>query len=508
MTQSEPLQLPLGAVTLCQNMAQLTPGKLRRIPGIEDLATVAIDGSERIPLCVYMSGLTGNPDYTGYTIAAYVGTSATTLVNLTLSSSMSGPTLGAGADPWTHTFYAQKHIFAGDHVLYEVTNNSTYVVLTGTNVPAGNLVQSFLDRLYVSDITSEEGIVRYSDALTTDFQAGSIVNVKEIPGAVTALGVNSPSTDSMGIYTQLVIFKRNTIWIWDETSKDIVSQKIGTLSPHTVKNTNAGLLFLGKDGNRNSVFLMPTGTAGEPIDVGEPLRDILNGSTPLSHEDIANAAFDGRFYKLFFSRGTDDTNASEMWLDTSTLLQERAAIWYGPHTRGSVDMSCITPLYTELVRRGASSADTWFREKVNADSAFIDMDGDTLVTVFNMPLNVEPLTSEKIFDSVELQIPKEANSLNNELTYEPFSEGNSQGAEDLVFYQPDLPGIVRVFIPLHSLETTGMAGRDVQIKITHAMNTRFDIAGMSIQYLAPEDDRLRAQVLQETIAGKTGGTRN
>ncbi len=500
MTQYDPSQLPLGAAWECKNLAQLVPGRLRRIPGIDSLATVAVDGSVRIPLLAYLKGL-------DISVALYSGAAVRTLVNLTTSAAMSGPALADSATtPWSYTFYAQKHVVAGGgNAPQEVSNGTTYVALSGTSVPSGNLVQSFLDRLYVADISGEEGIVRYSDALTCVFQAMSIVNTKEIPGKITALAVNSPSTDNAGIYTQLVIFKRNAIWVWDETSKDVATQEIGTLSPHSAVNTPAGLVFLGKKGKRlNSVFLLRVGTAGEPIDVGEALYDILNGTSPLGNELQANAVLDGRFYKLYFSRGADATNASEVWLDVDTLAANGTPAWYGPHARGAVDASCATESRLELSKRGASGVATWFKEKASADSGFVNMSGAAMQAILDMPLNVEPFNDEKLFDAMELQIAKEANVLANGFNYECFAEGASQGNEDIVFYQESLAGIVRVVIPLHALSVTGMAARDARIKITHILNARLDIIGASVQYLAPEDAKLRAQVLQQSAVTYTG----
>lgn len=494
MTQYDPSQLPLGAALECKNLAQLIPGRLRRIPGVESIATVAVDGSVRIPLLAYMKGLGGS----NVSVALYSGASTRTLVNLTSGSSMSGPALAdAAGTPWTYAFYAQKHIVAGGgNAPSEVTNGTTYIALAGTSVPSGNLVQAFLDKLYISDISTEEGIVRYSGALITDFAANDLVNVKEIPGKVTALGVNSPSTDAVGIYTQLIICKRNAIWVYDEQLKDVVSQKIGTLSPHAMKNTKAGLIMLGKDGNRNSVFLLPIGTPGEPIDIGKNLDDILNGASPLSNEIKANATVDGRFYKLFFSRGADSTNASELWLDVDSLAEDRVPLWYGPHARGAVDMSCVTDTRLELSKPGASGANTWFKEKASPDSSFTNMSGTAMVAVLDLPINVEPFNDEKIFDVVELMIAKEANVYGNAIDYECFSEGVSQGADDMGIYQASLTGNVRVVIPIPATGITGMAARDARIKITHSLNERLDILSAAVQYLAQEDSRLRAQVLQ------------
>ncbi len=499
MTQADITQLPLGAAIQCKNLAQLLPGRLRRIPGIDIRGSIAIDALQQIPLLFFALRVPRH-NYPAILddclFAVYVGTTYTNIVNLTKNNAASGPMLvGTFGQPWSYTHYAQQHLFAGnDGSIKKITDTETYVEYTGTSVPYGNLIKSFRDRLYVADVPAEDGIVYYSDPLTNVFHAANIIDVQEIPGRITALAVNSPSTDNEGIYTQLVVVKRNAIWVWDETMKDIVSQKIGSGSPNTFVNSPLGLLFLGRKQNLASVYLFPNGAVGEPDDVGEALYDILNGSSPLGNDILANAVLDGRFYKLFLSRGADTTNATELWLDVDSLKSGGKPIWYGPHIRGAVDASCMSATRLEMVRRGASGVNTWFAEKLSADSNFTNMDSGTMEAILDLPLNVDPANVEKNFDVLEMQIAKEANVADNAITYEPFGEEISKGSASFTIYKSTISGTVRSMIPLHASDRTGMTARNARLKITHSLNKRLDIIGMTVQYLAPEDNNIRGQI--------------
>jgi hypothetical protein len=278
------------------------------------------------------------------------------------------------------------------------------------------------------------------------------------------------------------------MWAWDETSKDEISRKIGTESLHTIKNTKVGLVFLGMNGSVNSIFLMRVGTAGEPMDIGEALFDILNGSNPLNAENrsIAAAELYSRFYRLHISRGTDTSNLTELWLDVDELARTGEIIWYGPHSRGGVDSTYEVDNGLHFNRRGLSGVVTWFHENPSADSGFINMDGATLSTELDMPLNVEPYNEEKIFDFFEIQVAKEANISGNAVSCEPIAEGVSQGTFSMNLYDDDLTGVARVAIPVRPAGEMGMVARDARIKLVHGTNARFDLLGASLQYLKHE----------------------
>jgi hypothetical protein len=483
-TQADPSQLPLGYATSCKNLAQLNLGRLRRIPGVAPLAASVADGTVQIPLVAYMRRLGG----VDYSVAVLIGASATKFVNLTTGAVMTGPTLtGSFGENWSSTFYAQKHLIAGNgNNIQEINAAGTHIALTGTDVPVGNLVQSFLDRLYVADISTEEGLVRYSGTLDTVFAANDVVNVKEIPGKVTALAVNSPTTDDQGIETDLLIFKESAIWVWDETRKDLVTSVVGTQSPRAIANTTAGTIFLGFKNGHYSVYLIPYKTAGEPVDIGEGLFDIFNGSTTLNSPETAFAVQHGRFYKLFFSLGSETSNPNEVWLDTDRLAVDQKPVWYGVHSRGALDAAVNTNSRLELMTRANVGSNAWFRENASADSGFLGVDGGTIEAELDLPLNVEPLNDEKLFEVVEFQIAGEANTYGNQVTYEPFAEDASKGSYSISVYDSESEGISRPAIPAHAPDRAGMTARDGRLKITHTLNTRLDILGASIQYSVNE----------------------
>ncbi len=510
ITNLDETQIALGGATKVQNIAQLVPGRIRRIPGVTSLGSVAVNGSTQIPLVFYGKELAG-VGQPNRTVAVYIGGGSTTLVNLSTGVAMTGPALTSTVNTnWSYAFYAQQHLVVGKgNAIQKITADGTYAALgvTGSLTAAPEMIQSFQDRLYVVDNTNAEGFVQYSDALTNNFQAANVVNTKEVPGPITALGIYVPSTGTMGIRSALLIFKQNGIWVWDEASKDLISQKIGSLSPHAIANSPAGVLLLGKKGSINSIYLIPPGMAGyglyhfgEPIDVGKSLFNLLNGSSGITPGQEINAygVVDGRFYKLFIAVNGATTNSTELWLDLDILTQnpgetregkEPMAIWYGPHTRGSVDAAVATDTRLEIVRRAASGVNSWFAENTDATQNFVDMDSAVLTAILDLPINVDPQNFEKIFDIAALHLASESNVLSNAFTFEPFADGASQGSQSMGIYNANIiNAAVHILFPLHSATSTGAAGHHARVILTHTLDKRLDLIGFTVQYYAMEDE--------------------
>ncbi len=490
ITQVDSSQVPLGGAISCKNLAQLTPGRLRRIPGVTAASAPAIDASTQIPLSFWAKGL--GVSGADQLIAIFIGASTVSVVNLSTGLAMTGPALAAPAfgKPWSYTFYNNKWMFAGGNnsSIYQLDSASAYSAVTGSpSPPAGNLIKAFLDKLYVA-ASATEGLVYYSDTLTTNFPgATSLINVKEIPGAITALAINSPSTDTQGIDTDLIIAKQSAIWKYNETSKDLISGVVGFDGSSSLVNTEAGLVGLGRKGNRHSIFLMKVGSAGEPADIGEPLRDILSGTTMIANEHLAHAVLHNGFYKLFFSLTGQNANPNEVWLDTESLARDNSLRWYGVHNRGGIDASSAAGNMLELFVRGSAGAAKRFQENTSADLNFFSITGITLQPELDLPLNVDPLNDEKTYDLLELQIAKEANVSGNQATYEPIAEGTSQGVQPISLYNGTSQGISRVAIPVRPAGTSGMEARDARLIIRQTLNQRLDIIGASVQYLIHED---------------------
>lgn len=387
--------------------------------------------------------------------------------------------------------------------------------------PTGDLIQSFQDRLYIAAEGSNEGLLFYTDNLTMNVQALDFVNTREAPGPITGLSVYSPSTSALGIRSALLIFKRNGIWMWDEASKDVLTAKIGSLSPRTIINTPAGVMFLGKRGNLNSVFVIPLGMMGfgryhfgEPIDVGKNLYNFLNGPNGITAgtEVMAHAVVDDKFYKLFLSVGGDNTNATELWLDldalTSSPLETVGTppppeVWYGPHTRGSIDASTIASSGLYLASGNAAAQPVWFLENPDRTTGFIDTNGNVLQVLLDMPINVEPLDFEKHYDIGMLHIAPESNTITNTINSQVIADNDpSYPSVPLLIYNPSAGGsIVHVIVPLYGPGETGEAAHHLRDKFTHTLNTRLDILGFTLQYYVFETDRIYPQLSQNGVQG-------
>jgi hypothetical protein len=490
VTHIDPSQVPLGGVISCKNMAQFNIGRVQRIPGVSSVATPSVDAQVQVPLSFWARGLGASGE--DRLVAVFVGVGAVSIVNLSTGAAMTGPALASPVfgKPWSAAFYNNKWMIGGgdNTSIYQLDSDSTYSAVTGTPTPpGGNLIKALLNRLYVADIAAEPGLVKYSDVLTTNFNALNILNVREIPGVIMSLAVNSPTTDTEGIGTQLIISKSNAMWSWDETNKDLISSVVGQASQAAGVNTEAGFIFLGKKGSRYSVFVLKIGTAGEPFDVGEPVKDILDGTTKIANPQLAHAVLHGRFYKLFFSTTGQNNNPNELWLDVYALATEQKVIWYGVHGRGSFDSSAVADSTLELLYRGAIGATRRFQENTSLASGFTGATGATLVAELDMCLGVDPMNDEKVYDLLELQIAKEANVSGNQLVYEPIAEGSSQGTQTISMFNNKPLGISRVAIPVRAQGQSGMAARDARLKLTHSLNARFDVLGGSLQYLINED---------------------
>src|SRR3990172_3024695 len=514
ITNVDASQVPFGGAVSCKNLAQFNPGRLRRIPGIVTASAPVVDSQVRIPLSFLAEGLGASG--ADQLIAIFMGAGTVSVVNLTTGSSMSGPALAAPVfdKPWSATFYNNKWMFAGggNTSIYQLDSASAYSAVVedivsappgSQNPPGGNLIKSFLNRLYIADLAGAgyEGLVVYSDSLSTNFQASSLVNVKEIAGKVTALAVNSTSTDAVGIDTFLVIAKQSAIWVYNEQVKKLVTSAIGITANSAFANTPIGSLFLGNRGSLRSVFLLPLGTAGEPIDISETLRETLNGASPLVNEGVAHAVYHDKFYKLFYSTGAQNTNQNEIWLDLDAFAREQRIIWYGVHSRGTFDSSAASRAATggtlDLFSRGAAGAAVHFQENTNLTSGFVNSGGVTLVAELDLPLNVPPFNDEKIFDLIELQIAKEANISGNVLIAEPIADDDVKSAVAVSVFDASSKGISRVAVPMRESSTTGMAARNARLRITQTSNARLDMLGASVQYLVNEDEgggRVRSKV--------------
>jgi hypothetical protein len=347
----------------------------------------------------------------------------------------------------------------------------------------GNLIQSFLNRLYVADIAGQEGVVKYSDVLSTYFAASSLINVKEIPGAIVSLSVNAVSTAVAGINTKLVISKRAAMWAYDESSKDTVTQVVGQSGAHSGANTEAGYIFLGAKGSKKSIFWLPIGAVGEPIDIGEALNSLLNVASVIANAHLAHAASHGRFWKLFYSIASQDNNPNELWLDTYLLATAKKVVWYGVHNRGSFDASVVADSTLNLFTRGASGVTKHYQEKSSAASGFTDSAGSVMSAVLDMPLNVDPQDEEKEYDVAEAGIGAEANIPGNQVTTEAFADGVSQGTGVTNLAGASPVGIVKAVVPVHTYTSTGMAAKNARLKFTHSLDQRFDVLSLMIQYL-------------------------
>jgi len=491
MTHVDATQLPFGAAVSSSNLAQYYTGKIQRIPGIVRFKTDIADGTVRIPLTRVLRGLGGgNP-----VVAVYKGTGTTKVINQSAAAEITGPALSStDLGYWSHAFYANKHLLAGDgNAIQEITSATTRIAWVGTSVPLGSLIAAYLDRLYVSGIASEEGLVRYTDILGTTFAASAVVNVKELPGPVTALAINSPTSANEGVQTDLIISKAVGMWLWNEQRKIRITEAIGSKSPATFTNTPAGTFFMGiKGGTLRSVFYMPVGSTSEPRDVGIMLAGALSG---LVNEEVACAVYHDGFYKLFFSR-SGLTNQFELWLDVDALTEENKIIWYGVHDRGGADSVGTSDTALQISRKRDANNWVGFTESLSLSSGFMTADQVTMTATLELPLNLEPISDEKMYELTELWITAGTNVVGNELVAGLVADGVSKGANTISLYDETTAGNLVVVIPLRPPGATGMIAQSAELLLFHSMNKPMTLTAFRVQYAVYEEkaSRIRGKV--------------
>lgn len=518
VTNIDEVSMPLGGMLSCANMARYVPDRFQRIPGLVDIETVSSAGNG------FPIGFTARISGTEYLFVVRSSDSATADVyNLTSAAALTGGAslannnTGYMAGIWTTTYYSGGvYVSNGLQAIQRITGATTKVsISTGgdpgaVTPPKGSLIKSYLGRLYVAGVTEVAGVaatdtdksrVWYSKSLdgptAFNFLATNYFSVDEVPGEVTALAVNSPTSSGSTIVGELIvakptgIIKLNGDPAASNSAKDVVSASIGSEAPHTFVNTPIGLFFLGQSGGILSVYYLPVGSQGEPQDVGQVLRDVLNDvSNPISNIRLSTAIYHDGFYKLFINR---NGTILEEWLDIREIVQSDNMYWYGSHTRKAKQAPTVMANGELRVFEVIAGVGHHFRENTSKTSGFIDANGDALVAVLDIPLNVEPLVDEKVYDLLNVYFAKEANINSNQITVEKFLEGVAQGgSSSQSIYDSTTSSGSQIKVPVTGVNGASLAGRTARVKISHTTNTRLDILRLELQYLAHEDERVRS----------------
>ncbi len=511
MTNFDEVNMPFGGALSMANMSQFTHNRLQRIPGVVDTINIAnADGYFPESWPTRISG-------TDYLMTAIVDAGGTGRVwNVTSAAEVTGGTAltdtGTGllANIWSSTEYlGQQFISNGIQPMQRITAATTKVDVTGTPTPPkGMLIKSYFGRLYCAGLTEVAGVtatdadkskVWYSVSLddVTDmvFSANAFLNCQEVPGEITSLAINSPTTAAGTIAGELVVGKRSGIMKLTGdpgdggSALDVVSSSVGTDAPHTFVNTPVGLLFMGISFGKRSIYYLPIGSSGEPQEIGQGLLDVLNADSPdnLGDPRLSRAVYHDGFYKLFIKRGTAIV---EVWADITEFIRSQRISWYGIHTRGVRQAPTVTSDGVLNVFEIVSAQGKHFTENTDKTSTFIDSSASVLVAELDIPLNVAPDTDEKAYDLLSLFIAKEANTSGNALSVESFSEGVSQNGPDTVsIFDSTVSVGFTADIPIIGSAGAGLTGDTARLKLRHTSNARLDILKARLQYLAHEGTR-------------------
>ena len=416
--------VPLGGFLECSGLVQYDVGKLEGIPGVGSflsltgtinnipVAGVIVFSSNEDVYCVvvYTDGtaklwnIGANVEITGATSLtdAYVGFVGKIFgAGSVIGTGVSPPgAISALANIWTRTFYLGQELVAnGVQAIQKITGYNTRADLTGSpSPPVGCLVQSYLNRLYVAGVSATEDRVYFSNSLTSDFPSTSYLLTDEVPGWVTALSLNSPTSGGGTIVGELVIAKHAGIIkltgdpAASTSSKDVVSNSVGSDSPHTFINTPLGTMFMGISGGRYNVYLMKYGSSGDPIVVSRTaIEKSLNDG--ISNARLVYAQLHDGFYKLFVETGGEFV---EYWFDVDSALGG-SNLWYGPHRRGLREAPVVGDSSQLFVFRVIGTTAAIYQEEEPGSSGnFFDVFGDRIPLTLEIPLNVDPIFEEKI----------------------------------------------------------------------------------------------------------------
>ena len=495
VTGRDEVNVPLGGTISCAGMAVYPDNRVSRIPGLDDLGTVS--GAEG---AITVSWADTFSSVEKLMIGMYDNSGVGKIRNLTDSADVTGPALGSGEDStllsgiWSSTFYlGQRYVANGDDPIQVITGATTRVNMPATTPPpTARLIQTYLGRLFVVGLDSN--IVSYSDSLDVEFPTNSKLNIDEVPGSVTAMFINSPTSSAQTIVAELVFAKRGGLVKLSgdpadpSSSKDAVSQSVGCISPMTPKNTDAGTLFLGIKGGRFSVYALRLGTAGEPVDIGQALYGILNDGN-LQDVQLSTAVFHDGFYKLFLKR---DGDIVEVWGDIRRFLEEQVIIWYGVHQRGVKQSPLVLENGELRVFEVIGGFGTHFREKTQRATGFVDAVGDTFTAELDIPLNVEPEFDNKSYDLLNLRIARESNVSGNAVTVTRYSEGVQIGTPvSFGLFVSAIDKGHNVKIPITGENGASLSGRFARVKVQQLTGVRLDIIKFEVQYLIPEDRKMK-----------------
>ena len=494
-----------GTITRAQGFASWGKRVLEKIPGLQKKATLTPTNLVAVRLA-FQSDF-NNATYTFVCLVESSG--AAKIWNATLDEEVTGATAltdpdvgltGKSKDPgivvgtvggtppsptstsplrgiWSWTYHLGDVLVAnGEQAIQKIIAYNQRQDLTGTpSPPIGRLIKSYLGRLYVAGVQGNEDKVFFSSSFTTDFPATYYLYSSEVPGAVTALAINSPSTAAGTIIGELVIAKERGLLKLtgdpgDATSTlDVVSGSVGSLSPRSFVNTDAGLLFFGIAGGMRAVYQLPLGTRGEPIKISHQVDDLLNSGS-IDYQEVWATLHDG-FYKLFLPDGR------EFWFDIRYLMHQRRPRWWGPHYRGGASQ-ILAPYTTtdgrvEAFQLVSGQAD-WI-EELQRGTSFRLPDGSDQECILEFSLTGDPREEKKTHDSVSLQLDPQSATAGNQVqvTVAIDTKTNSytkqtDGDEDINFH-------------MRNANNVPMSGFTGSISIKHQREQPFTVLGGEIQ---------------------------
>ena len=170
------------------------------------------------------------------------------------------------------------------------------------------------------------------------------VRTVESPEPITAARVFGRD-ENRGIYGDLAVFTGTSIWTQRDDFEasagawDLMTEHLGTLSPHTLVNTPLGLMGLGYDATEDFVcFIIPLG-ATRPVLISGPIRSME--ALPLAYRQYACAEYYKDFYIVSFVPEGETTPTRQWWADMRRFSLDSKSKNYGIGWWGPMSGQCI-----------------------------------------------------------------------------------------------------------------------------------------------------------------------
>lgn len=307
---------------------------------------------------------------------------------------------------------------------------------------------------------------------------------------VTGLGVFSFTSGIDGPKSMLCAFKKSSSWgiasLSGGAPLEQLSGRVGTSSPHTIRHTPIGLIFLGSDG----VLYMIRGS-GEPYHVGGSVKPqfehLVNDDSLMAK---CTAAYHNGFFKINYP-GVGSTDCdSQIWGDFRTE-QGVPVTWSGPHTGINVGPQAAFTNAGDASDRIGALTDAVGVAKLDDTSTFQDLGTDITSVLETKIFRFSDELHEKLYSYVAVDAYYDS-QFTHDLIHEAFvDEQYSQFVQSLSTgvatwdssdWDDKLWGSSMYKLVCWPIAPTPLVGRTFQYRLTHTGSAQFIVAAIGFTF--------------------------